>query len=306
MASFFRGLFGSKDKAQKEDEKGQKREEDDTPSSAAQAEEEEEVPRETKEEEEDRKPKEPGRGWTAETATAAIDAAGNTADGLHVSLEVHNKGPQRKKHSDSVHKAAPAPNFELRARFTNTREGPAAGSEEYATLQTAMDAVGSPFGWGIAAPPPSAADFPPGNLFICLRHWWVDRLLVVDTERNAVVQPLMGPRLPCGGGEQVKLLWPGAECSEEKPFSCTQPAMQDTLVGWDLNGACEPGREYRIYLVHESPPSHGYGEGDIGFSGVVVSEPVTVTWPSHRTPRADGAPQLLPLSGPAVKSAAKK
>jgi len=119
-----------------------------------------------------------------------------------------------------------------------------------------------------------------GKVPLLLTFWWNRHLRITDSQGKVVV-PEKGPELPCGLAEKPALLGPGETLSRAEPLACTQPLGAKEQVGWSYK--LEPGT-YRIALVFEAPPSHGYNPAPsepakpprTWWKGKVTSNEVTV------------------------------
>ena len=108
-----------------------------------------------------------------------------------------------------------------------------------------------------------------------LTFWWTRFMRVVDKDGDEV-RPGPGPSLPCGIPEEPTTLAPGERLERREVFGCTQPAGLDKKVGWDYDHLA-PGR-YRLTLVIENPPAHGYDvhSGGKAWEGRLESGPVEI------------------------------
>jgi hypothetical protein len=105
-----------------------------------------------------------------------------------------------------------------------------------------------------------------------LAFWWNRRIRVVDAQ-GRVVTPGPGPVLPCGIMEQLLRLAPGERHERGEALGCTQPAGRSEAIGWSYDLA--PGT-YRLTLVFEAPPAHGFSQGDGTWRGKVESNEVAI------------------------------
>lgn len=118
-----------------------------------------------------------------------------------------------------------------------------------------------------------------GTTPLALTFWWNRRLRVVDA-RGQVVSPGDGPVLPCGVGESWRQLEPGERHVEPQTLGCTQPAGRPEPIGWSYE--LMPGT-YRVTLLFESPPAHGFSQADAhphAFVGRVESNEVELVVPA--------------------------
>jgi len=113
-----------------------------------------------------------------------------------------------------------------------------------------------------------------GEKEISLTFWWDRKLIVRDLEGNAIA-PGKGPELPCGIPEIPEVLLPGKTVSRQEPLACTQPSGVSQSIGWSYD--LGPGT-YKIALILESPPAHGYGvnRAKNAWNGKVISNEVII------------------------------
>lgn len=112
---------------------------------------------------------------------------------------------------------------------------------------------------------------------VALTFWWNRRLRVVGAQ--GVIEPGKGPVLPCGAGEDWRVLAPGERHDEVQTLACTQPAGRPEPIGWSY--ALAPGT-YRVTLVFEAPPAHGFSQAEPhphAFTGRVESNEVELVVP---------------------------
>src|SRR5580700_7032930 len=95
-----------------------------------------------------------------------------------------------------------------------------------------------------------------GTSPLALTFWWNRSMRVVDAQGN-VVAPGPGSVLPCGVKEPWLVLEPGGRVERDEPLACTQPAGRVERIGWSYELA--PG-SYRVTLVFEAPPKHGFSQ----------------------------------------------
>jgi len=110
---------------------------------------------------------------------------------------------------------------------------------------------------------------------LALTFWWNRTMRVLDAQ-GRVVPPGAGPVLPCGVAEEWSVLEPGGKLERDEPLGCTQPAGRSEPIGWSY--ALAPGT-YRVVLVHESPPPHGFTQSSPdarAFRGRVESNEVAL------------------------------
>jgi hypothetical protein len=119
-----------------------------------------------------------------------------------------------------------------------------------------------------------------GKTPLALTFWWNRNMRVTDARGN-IVPPDPGPERPCGVGEDPTVLEPGKSLSRVEPLACTQPSGAKDKIGWSYK--LKPGT-YKIALVFEAPPAHGFGAGphdgndaaNPKWKGKVISNEVTV------------------------------
>jgi len=114
-----------------------------------------------------------------------------------------------------------------------------------------------------------------GDKAFTMTFWWTRSIRVIDKAGDEV-RPGPGPSLPCGIPEEPTTLAPGQSMERREVFGCTQPAGLDKKVGWDYD-RLPPGR-YRLTLVIENPPRHGYDvhSGGDAWEGKLETEPVDI------------------------------
>jgi len=104
-----------------------------------------------------------------------------------------------------------------------------------------------------------------GKVPFSLTFWW-NRFMRITDANGKVVLSGPGPVAPCGIKESHE---------RKEPLGCTQPAGLEIKVGWDYD--LKPGK-YRIALVFENPPAHGFEPNDDAqaWTGRVESDPIEI------------------------------
>ncbi len=116
---------------------------------------------------------------------------------------------------------------------------------------------------------------------VALTFWWNRRLVVRDVNGH-LVKPGPGPVLPCGAAEDWTVLEPGASHEREEPLACTQPAGHTEDIGWSYEALA--AGEYRVSLVYEAPPTHGFTQSQAdprAFVGRLESNEVVLRVPEQ-------------------------
>jgi hypothetical protein len=97
-----------------------------------------------------------------------------------------------------------------------------------------------------------------GTHAVALTFWWNRRMRVARADGTEIAAG-KGPVLPCGVGEDWQVLQPGESYERDEPLQCTQPAGTAKDVGWSFD---LPRGTYRVTLVYESPPPHGFTQSE--------------------------------------------
>jgi hypothetical protein len=114
-----------------------------------------------------------------------------------------------------------------------------------------------------------------GDKPFTLAFWWIRFIRVVD-KNGKVVRPGPGPALPCGIAEDPTTLAPGDRFERREGLACTQPAGLNKKVGWDYDHL--PPGKYRVSLIMQNPPAHGYDVHSDGeaWKGKLETEPIEI------------------------------
>src|SRR5262245_22624620 len=93
-----------------------------------------------------------------------------------------------------------------------------------------------------------------GTQPLAMTFWWHRSMRITD-EKGKTMTPGKGPVLPCGAAEMLTAIAPGQRHERAEPLLCTQCAGVQQPVGWSYQ---LPTGKYRVVLVYENPPRHGY------------------------------------------------